>query len=513
MVNSQEMLRALSDIVADLSRDLPVEARFKRLLDALMTCFPCDATALLQLDGDVLVPRAVRGLSRETLGRRFVLAEQPRLSEILQSRGFIRFAADSDLPDPYDGLVESQDHHFHVHDCMGAQLHVDGRIWGVLTLDALHAGQFDDVDLNLLETFVSVAAATIRAADLIKTLEQDLQRHQLVLSSVSREKADKELLGDSEAMKRLRSEAVVVGRSDLPVLIQGETGTGKELVSHYIHLHSPRADKIIVTVNCAALPESLAESELFGHTAGAFSGAVAARAGKFELADKGTLMLDEVGELPLPLQATLLRVLQSGELQRVGSDRLHTVDVRVIAATNRDLAAEVAAGRFRADLYHRLSVYPITVPPLRERGEDILMLAGHFLHLNERRYGIRNVRLSVEASRWLLAYSWPGNVRELEHTMSRAVVRAMARGQRRSRITEILLSDLNPQVLDISSVHATASVDVAEDQSLQDALEDFKRQLIQQRLERHGDNLAEAARSLKLDRGNFYRMVKRMGLR
>jgi len=507
----RDILQALSEIVADLSRELPVDARFKRLLDALMACFPCDATALLQLEYGVLIPRAVRGLRQETMGRRFVTEEQPRLKEILHSRGLLRFAADSDLPDPYDGLVDSEDHQLHVHDCMGAPLHVDGRIWGVLTLDALHPGQFDHIDLPLLDTFVSVAAATIRAAELIKALSLDLERHQLVLHSVSQYKADKELIGDSAAMTRLRREAEVVGRSDLPVLIQGETGTGKELVSHLIHLHSPRADNIIVHVNCAALPESLAESELFGHIAGAFSGAVHARAGKFELADEGTLLLDEVGELPMSLQATLLRVLQSGEIQRVGSDKLHTVNVRVIAATNRDLEAEVAAGRFRADLYHRLSVYPITVPSLRDRSEDVLLLAGHFMQLNERRYGLKGLRLSPDASRWLKEYSWPGNVRELEHTLARATIRAMSRKQLRARITEIQRDDLGRDSLP-QTVATAPDSDVAEHDGFQQSVEQYKRQLIERRFRMHDRNIAETARSLGLDRGNLYRMIKRMGI-
>jgi anaerobic nitric oxide reductase transcription regulator len=180
----------------------------------------------------------------------------------------------------------------------------------------------------------------------------------------------------------------------LSVLITGETGVGKELVAEAIHLQSPRAQKPLISLNCAALPELLVESELFGHVKGAFSGAVNGRSGKFELADGGTIFLDEVGELPLPVQAKLLRVLQSGQLQRVGSDQEHHVDVRIIAATNRDLAEEVRVGRFRADLYHRLSVYPLRVPPLRERGRDVLLLAGFFLEENRARMGLRSLRLN-----------------------------------------------------------------------------------------------------------------------
>src|SRR5690606_24704623 len=185
-----------------------------------------------------------------------------------------------------------------------------------------------------------------------------------------------------------------------------------------------RANQPLVQINCAALPESIAESELFGHVAGAFTGATKDRAGRFELAHQGTLLLDEIGELPLGLQAKLLRALQSGEIQRVGSDRTHHVDVRVIAATNRDLAAEVSAQRFRVDLYHRLSVYPLTVPPLRARDGDISQLSGFFLQRCERKFGLRGLRLCHSGALWLQKHPWPGNVRELEHAISRPVVPA-----------------------------------------------------------------------------------------
>jgi Transcriptional regulator containing GAF, AAA-type ATPase, and DNA binding domains len=209
------------------------------------------------------------------------------------------------------------------------------------------------------------------------------------------------------------------------VLITGETGVGKELVAMALHQASNRADKPLVSLNCAALPDTLVESELFGHVRGAFTGAHGERRGKFELANGGTLFLDEVGELPLTVQAKLLRVLQSGQLQRLGSDREHRVDVRLIAATNRDLAAEVRTGNYRADFYHRLSVYPLQVPPLRERGRDAVLLAGYFLEQNRSRLGLNSLRLSSEAQAALLAYDWPGNVRELEHLIGRSALKAM----------------------------------------------------------------------------------------
>ncbi|SUC29237.1 Anaerobic nitric oxide reductase transcription regulator norR [Providencia rettgeri] len=189
---------------------------------------------------------------------------------------------------------------------------------------------------------------------------------------------------------------------------------------------SLRAEYPLIYLNCAALPESVAESELFGHVKGAFTGAISHRSGKFEMADNGTLFLDEIGELSLALQAKLLRVLQYGDIQRVGDDRSLRVNVRVLAATNRDLREEVLEGRFRADLFHRLSVFPLLVPPLKERGEDIILLAGYFCEQYRQRFGLSSVVLSSSLQRYLLNYSWPGNVRELEHAIHRAVVLARA---------------------------------------------------------------------------------------
>ena len=235
----------------------------------------------------------------------------------------------------------------------------------------------------------------------------------------------------------------MVSDSELPILLLGETGVGKELFAHRVHRLSRRRAKPLVHVNCAALPESLAESELFGHAKGAFSGAVADRPGRFEAANGGTLFLDEVGELPLLVQAKLLRALQNGEIQRLGDDRPRRVDVRIVAATNRSLKDLVRDGDFRADLYHRLSVYPIAIPPLRERGNDVLLLAGRYLEQNRARLGLRSLRLALDAEEALRRYRWPGNVRELEHVISRAAIKAVSRGANRNHIVTLEASLLD----------------------------------------------------------------------
>jgi len=455
----------------------------------------------------------VQGLSEDTLGRRFAIAEHPRLARILASDRAIRFSADSDLPDPYDGLIESAGHQLLVHDCMGVTLFIDGEPWGVLTLDALAPGTFDGIDPAQFEAFISLTAATVKAAELIASLEQ---RVRYVTRSLINDTAGHDVIGESECMRKLRHEISVVAPSELAVLILGETGVGKELVAQRIHLESNRADQVMVYVNCAALPENIAESELFGHTRGAFSGATGERAGKFELANGGTIFLDEIGELPLAIQAKLLRTLQNGEIQRVGSDRNIKVDVRVIAATNRNLQQEVANGSFRPDLYHRLAVYPMHVPALRERGKDVLLLAGAFLERNQQRLGLKKLRLDADARKALLDYSWPGNIRELEHMLSRAALKASTREPRHSDIVTI-----SPGYLDIAPdlpepqdhPPADTELDATPQADFKTAVDEFQRQLIRKQLAKEQGNMAAAARALGFDRGNFHRLLKRLAIR
>ena len=514
-MTSSTYCAALTSIVADLSRDLPAEDRYKRLLNAMQSSFPCDAAALLKLEDNHLTPLAVDGLSVDTMGRRFEVDEHPRLARLLHSREPVRFAADCDLPDPYDGLVETEDQLLHVHDCMGSSLYLDDKPWGVITMDALQTGTFDQIDPIELRTFISLTEATVKAAERIDELEARVERGHRVARALIKESSDVEMVGNSPVMKKLREEIAVVARSDLTVFIQGETGVGKELVARQVHTNSARADYPMVYVNCAALPEAIAESELFGHTRGAFTGATADRAGKFELADGGTLFLDEIGELSLAIQAKMLRAIQSGEIQRVGSDQPVRADARIVAATNRDMRKEVSAGRFRADLYHRLTVYPLLVPPLREREKDVLLLAGYFLENNQRRLSVNALRLSADAKLALQHYAWPGNVRELAHLLSRAALKAVAK-QGNDNDT-IIIDTSHLDIGDVEQIPLKAGKSkippLKISTTLKEAVDEFQRKLVADSLKRHRNNLAAAGTELGISRSNFYRLLKRLEIR
>ena len=305
----------------------------------------------------------------------------------------------------------------------GQPLVFNGEILGVLGV--FNRDPCDRRTFAWLRTFADHAAIAIahaRALTQIEHLKEQLELENIYLREDLRSDAPDGIIGSSPALRNVIEQVGIVAPTTATVLIQGESGTGKELVARAIHDRSPRRQRALISVNCASIPRELFESEFFGHVKGAFTGALRDRAGRFQAADSGTLFLDEVGEIPLDLQGKLLRVLQEGRFERVGDETTRRVDVRVIAATNRDLQQEVAAGHFRRDLFYRLSVFPIVLPPLRERADDLPRLATHFLEQAARRYGRRGLRLSARAIQTLEAYSWPGNVRELQHVIERAVL-------------------------------------------------------------------------------------------
>ncbi len=529
-------------LLADLVTDLPAAVRYERLVITLQSHFGCQAVALLQLELEQLRPVAAVGLQQEVLGRRFLIEQHPRLRTILQSRQAVHFSPDSELPDPYDGLVDGMlGQALPVHDCMGISLYVDGKCWGVLTLDALQAGTFSRLTILELQRFSLVVEAMLRVGALETMLRQTRLAAAMPLDELCNV-SSQELIGQAPNLLNVLNELHIVASTELPVLLLGETGVGKELFAKRLHQQSKHQHKVMVYVNCAALPEALAESELFGHRKGAFSGAHQDRAGKFEQADGGTLFLDEIVELPLSVQAKLLRVLQNGEIQRLGSDSYRQVKVRIIAATNRDLEAEVRLGNFRNDLFHRLSVYPLLIPALRERKTDIPLLAGHFLEQNRTRLGVRALRLSTDAQWALTQYGWPGNIRELEHAMSRAALKALSQSVNRHEILTISAAMLDldlsasktfkfndtKRITDTSPISDNALPSdgvglehqcfdevalVTPQLPLKLAIEQFQCQLIEKTLQNVAFNWAQAARLLDLDPSNLHKLANRLGLK
>ena len=324
------------------------------------------------------------------------------------------------------------------------------------------------------------------------------------------------IVGASKPMRRLLEATSRIASRDVTVLVRGETGTGKEFVAELLHAQSARAKGPLVRFNCAALPADLADAELFGHVKGAFTGATATRPGFFSQADGGTLILDEVGELPLPIQAKLLRALQEGEIQPVGSGRIEKVNVRVVASTNRDLAAEAKTGAFREDLYYRLAVVELVVPPLRDRKDDIPALAAEFARRYAERFGLGTVTLEPALIDALVKADWPGNVRQLENTIARLA--ALSTGG------TITLADYQaatgappsepeaPEAQDAGDEHTGPVPDARNGPSLKEQVEAFERGLVARALDATGGNQSEAARRLGVSRVTLIDKMKKYGL-
>ncbi len=312
------------------------------------------------------------------------------------------------------------------------------------------------------------------------------------------------MVGESAVMAELKRQIQMAGPAPSRVLISGENGTGKELVARSIHLQSPRADRAFIEVNCAAIPETLIESELFGHEKGAFTGASSMRRGQFELADGGTLFLDEVGDMSLATQAKVLRVLQEQRFQRVGGTRPIKVDVRVIAASNKNLVEAIRRGTFREDLYFRLAVLQIDVPPLRERREDIPALVEHFMQVNMAEQGLRPRVFTPEALEVLARHDWPGNVRELRNLVERVVI--MARG------AEIQGGDVAPLVRQSGEIHPPQVPSAFDYASLKDARAAFEREYIGRKLREHKWNVSKTADDLKVERSHLHRKIKLLNI-
>jgi transcriptional regulator with GAF, ATPase, and Fis domain len=443
----------------DLTRDLEelaslagdgeaLDDLLRRGLDWLARVAPYDLATIFVLEAGRLVARTARGPLADDRVRRHSLAlkDFPSLREALESRRARTFTESDHAHgdgDPFDGVLDLP----HGHSCMVVPLYAGPRTLGVLTLDRAVCEPYPKPALELVEVYAQILSAAIRSAELRTAMErlhrQDHEHAKLLEEQLAGESLGLLEASRDETMRGLLRRAQQVALTDTPVLILGETGTGKERLARTLHAWSRRAEQPFVAINCAAIPGGLIESELFGHVKGAFTGAGRDRPGRFQMANGGTLFLDEVGELPLELQPKLLRALQEGQFEPVGSDASVKVDVRILAATHVDLERAIAERRFREDLYYRLSVFPLRLPPLRERLSDLPRLCEALLAEQARRTGRRGTRVTAEGLAKLATHAWPGNLRELSNVLERATI--LAAGSR-----------LSPDVLDLPQARRDA---------------------------------------------------------
>jgi two-component system, NtrC family, response regulator HydG len=446
---AEHELRALLQISTTLNRLTTEDELHRQLLDLLAASLPAEQIALVAVgsDGDSRIVDA-----RQLEGSPAVTVSQTVVSNALEERASLltRGAAGAGLPTA-DGVASA------AQSILCVPMVVRDRALGALYLTTSRTQGFDDGHLAFATAIANVAAIALDNVRQVAWLHRERARLQEDLER------DHSLVGRSAAMRRIYEVVARVTRSDATVLITGETGSGKELVARAVHLNGARAKRPFVAINCAALTETLLETELFGHERGAFTGAVAQKKGKLEVADGGTVFLDEVGELAPALQSKLLRALELREFERVGGTRPVRVDIRLIAATNRKLPEDVAAGRFRSDLYHRLNVVEIHVPPLRERREDIPALASHFVERFSRKSAGAVRGIAPEALKYLMAYDWPGNVRELANTIERAIVLGASDHIMRDDLPDTLLQRPASDAIEGARFHETvrqAKVDV-----------------------------------------------------
>lgn len=412
-----ESLKLLASASAAINSTLEVPVVLETIAKSAAAVMDAQASSVLTLDrrrGKLAFAAAVGEHGRALLGKEFG-SDLGIAGHVIKTGAAQNVSDVSTNADFFRGIDEQI--RFTTRGLMAAPMVYKGDIIGVIeVLNPRKGGGFRNENIVLLETFANLAACGLRNAQAHESLRKEKIAFQQGVLQSSR------MVGSSASFREMIKLADRVSPSQATVLLVGETGTGKELLAKYIHNSSPRADKAFVAVNCAALPETLLESELFGHEKGAFTGAISQHMGRFELADEGTLFLDEIGDISASTQVKLLRLLQEKTFTRVGGTQTLASDVRIIAATNRDLKQAIAQGRFRDDLYYRLNVFPITLPPLRDRREDIAPLAVHFARSAGAELGIRDRQVSSEALEVLTRYDWPGNIRELANVIERAVL-------------------------------------------------------------------------------------------
>ena len=483
-------LNVLLDFSKSLNSVHGLAALQQKVLEAVLEVSPADRAAILLTEEGTEGFASVIGWDRRLGPNQPIEVSQTILNQVIRENLAV---LSNDVPSDEtfreaESLLAPQ-----VHAVLGVPLEVQDKVLGALYLDTSSQGaRFDSELLQLVTALGNVAALAIENAHHLERLGDENRRLQQEIN------IEHNMVGEGQRMREVYQFVSRVAARESTVLIQGESGTGKELVARAIHGNSSRANRPFVAINCAAIVDTLLESELFGHEKGAYTGAVAQKKGKLEAAEGGTVFLDEVGELAAPLQAKLLRVLQEREFERVGGTRPIKLDIRLITATNRDLNEASQAGTFRQDLYYRLNVVSIELPPLRERPEDIPLLAAYFTARYSEKVNRRVAGISPKARACLMRYPWPGNVRELENAIERAVVLGS---------TELIL----PEDLPDSILEETASSGEPVT-ALHDGVREAKKKLIEQAIEQANGNYTEAAGILGVHPNHLFRLIRTLNL-
>ncbi|HEY0385002.1 MAG TPA: sigma 54-interacting transcriptional regulator, partial [Pyrinomonadaceae bacterium] len=463
----------------------------RQLLELIFEVVPAQRGAILLVEEGEKEFRSVFGLDRR-LGPNPAIRVSRTIAQQVLTEGVAILSNDVQDDEAFEtteSLISSQ-----IRSLLSVPLVLHERMLGAIYLDTSSTtDRFDNDHLQLLTALAGIAAVALENAQHVEWLESENRRLRDDIQ------LEHNMIGESPRMHEVYQFIARAAPTDSTVLITGESGTGKELAARAMHLNSTRKSKPFVAVNCAALTETLLESELFGHEKGAFTGAIAQKKGKIEIADGGTLFLDEIGEMASVLQAKLLRVLQEREFERVGGTRTIKVNLRLIAATNRNLEEAIRDGHFRQDLYYRLNVVSITMPSLKERGEDVVLLARYFAEKYGEKCNRRVKGISPEARARLMNYDWPGNVRELENAIERAVVLGTTE--------RILPEDLPEAVLEIETPGAASSTKYHE------AVAEAKKQLIINAVEQAAGNYTEAAKLLGVHPNYLHRLIRNMNLR
>ena len=463
----------------------------EKALDAVLAAVPADRAAILLIEDGADGFSSIIGRDRRLGPHQPIHASQTILNSVLKD-GVAVLSNDVQSDDTYreaESLLERR-----VHSVMAVPLEVRGSVLGVMYLEASSPGsRFDSDLLQLVTTLGNITALALENARYLDRLDGENRRLHEELN------IHHSMIGESKPMREVYEFVSRVAGRDSTILISGESGTGKELVARAVHMNSARKDKPFVAINCAAITETLLESELFGHERGAFTGAVSQKKGKLEVAESGTVFLDEIGELAVPMQAKLLRVLQEREFERVGGTRPIKLDVRLVAATNRDLKEASRTGAFRSDLYYRLNVVSLQMPALRERREDIPLLAAFFAAQHGEKVKRRVAGISPEARACLMRYDWPGNVRELENAIERAVVLGS---------TELILAEDLPDAILEETAAAGEPVN-----ALAEGIRQAKEVLIERAIEQANGNYTEAAKLLGVHPNHLFRLIRTLNLK